>query len=160
AVADYVEAIRLDPTGAAGYHNRGLAHAARKEYERAIADRDEALRLDPERAIVPDQQRLIYTGLSAGDAASFELGAGPGQGPAYADAYYLRGNIRLNRHQFDQAIADYTVALGFHPEHAPALTNRGAAHAAKREYADAREDFTALTHLDPNSTDAYIRLGV
>jgi tetratricopeptide (TPR) repeat protein len=46
-LADYSEALRLDPGRAAAYINRGVAWAARGEYDRALADYSEALRLDP-----------------------------------------------------------------------------------------------------------------
>jgi len=45
-----VEAIRLDPTDAIAYSNRGLARLDRKDYTGAIADYDEALKLTPRSA--------------------------------------------------------------------------------------------------------------
>jgi tetratricopeptide (TPR) repeat protein len=47
AIADYSEAIRLDPTYVAAFNNRGLAFADKEEYDKAIADYIEAIRLDP-----------------------------------------------------------------------------------------------------------------
>ena len=38
AIADYSEAIRLDPQYAYAYGNRGLAYSDREEIDRAIAD--------------------------------------------------------------------------------------------------------------------------
>jgi len=47
AVADFSEAIKLDPRTANGYVSRGLAYRAKGDYDRAIADQSEALRLNP-----------------------------------------------------------------------------------------------------------------
>ena len=47
ALADYSEAIRLDPNDALAFNNRGLGYAAEKDYDRAILDFTEAIRLDP-----------------------------------------------------------------------------------------------------------------
>ena len=47
AIADYNEAIRLDPKMAAAYTQRGYAWEAKKDYEKAIADYTEAIRLNP-----------------------------------------------------------------------------------------------------------------
>jgi tetratricopeptide (TPR) repeat protein len=47
AIADYDEAIRLDPKYAIAFNNRGSAWLIKKEYDKAIADYDEAIRLDP-----------------------------------------------------------------------------------------------------------------
>ena len=50
AIADYSEAIRLNPKDPAAYNNRGNAYSRKGEYDRAIADLNEAIRLDPKRA--------------------------------------------------------------------------------------------------------------
>ncbi len=47
AVADFQQAIRLDPGCALAYLNRGIAWKAVGEYGRAIADFTEAIDLDP-----------------------------------------------------------------------------------------------------------------
>ena len=50
AIADYNEAIRLDPKYAAAYNNRGNAYRDKGDTDRAIADFNEAIRLDPKLA--------------------------------------------------------------------------------------------------------------
>src|SRR4029077_11145106 len=47
AIADYSEAIRLDPKNAEVYVNRGIAWGKKKDYDRAIADYSEAIQLNP-----------------------------------------------------------------------------------------------------------------
>ena len=47
AIADYDEAIKLDPKNANAYSYRGLAWYWKSEYDKAIADYDEAIKLDP-----------------------------------------------------------------------------------------------------------------
>ena len=47
AIADYTEAINLDPKLALAYNNRGNAYADKNDYGRAIADYEAALRIDP-----------------------------------------------------------------------------------------------------------------
>ncbi len=48
AIADYTEAIRLDPKYAHAYNNRGNAYGAKGDYDHAIADFDQVIReLDP-----------------------------------------------------------------------------------------------------------------
>ena len=48
AIAEFTEAIRLDPQYDAAYHNRGHVYAERKDYAKAIADFNEAIRLNPQ----------------------------------------------------------------------------------------------------------------
>ena len=46
-LADFTEAIRLDPKDAAAYYNRGTAYSHMGSYGLAVADFTEALRLNP-----------------------------------------------------------------------------------------------------------------
>jgi tetratricopeptide (TPR) repeat protein len=47
AIAEFDEAIRLDPKCAAAFSNRATAYSLKGEHRRAIQDFDEAIRLDP-----------------------------------------------------------------------------------------------------------------
>src|SRR5262245_6906732 len=47
AIADYNEAIKLDPRYAGAYVNRGVAHGEKRDLDRAVADFTEAIRLKP-----------------------------------------------------------------------------------------------------------------
>jgi tetratricopeptide (TPR) repeat protein len=47
AVADFSEAINLNPAYADAYFHRGTAYRAKGDYDRAIADFDQAIQLDP-----------------------------------------------------------------------------------------------------------------
>ncbi len=51
AVADYTEAIRLDPENAVAYRTRGVAYDNLEEYDRALADLTQAIQLDSNDAI-------------------------------------------------------------------------------------------------------------
>jgi serine/threonine-protein kinase len=48
AIAEYSNAIRLDPESDVAYHNRGNAYADKGEYAKAIADFNQAIRLAPD----------------------------------------------------------------------------------------------------------------
>ena len=50
AIADYTEALRLNPRDEVLQYNRGNAHYCKADYDRAIADYSEAVRLDPKNA--------------------------------------------------------------------------------------------------------------
>ena len=60
SLADYEEAIRLDPKDAVAYYKRGLAHYEMKKYDRAVADYGEAIRLDPNYALAYTNRGHAY----------------------------------------------------------------------------------------------------
>ena len=47
AIKGCTELIRQNPRNANAYYNRGLAWKSKKEYDKALADYAEAIRLDP-----------------------------------------------------------------------------------------------------------------
>ena len=47
AIADFSEAIRFEPGFAGAYTNRGRVFAAAKQFEKAMADHDRAIKLVP-----------------------------------------------------------------------------------------------------------------
>ena len=51
AIADFTEAIRLNPKDAEAYYSRGGAYGEKGDYDKAIADFTEAIRLNPQCAV-------------------------------------------------------------------------------------------------------------
>jgi tetratricopeptide (TPR) repeat protein len=64
AVADFDQAISLDPKAGEAYHRRGDTRFNKGEYDRAIADYDQAIALDPNEDVIA-YRGLVY--LAKGD---------------------------------------------------------------------------------------------
>lgn len=132
------------------YLGRARAHLESDEYDRAQADISEALRLDPRSSRAYWLRALIAQELKQRDEATrnfdraIELDA--------HDAILLesRGWNRLDRHEYDKAIADFDAALSAYPAQAESvLRGRGYAWYGKHEYGQAIADFDAALRLDP-----------
>lgn len=61
AIADYTEAIRLDPKLALAYYSRGLTSVKKADYDKAITDFTEVIRLDPKYSIAYYARGSCYT---------------------------------------------------------------------------------------------------
>jgi lipoprotein NlpI len=60
AIADFTEAIRLDPKDASAHNDRGSAYMAKGDFDRAIADYSEAIRLDPKEVLAYKKRGAVY----------------------------------------------------------------------------------------------------
>jgi TonB family protein len=73
AIVNFADAIRLRPRYAAAYYNRAAAYLMLGQFERAIADSDEALALDPQSgaaALKQTAQKRLASGVYVGKDAS------------------------------------------------------------------------------------------
>ena len=93
AVADYTQAIKLNPKSANAYYNRGLVKATNLQDDQgALADYDRAIELKP----------------------------------TYDAAYNNRGNLKVDKlKDYQGALADYNRAIQLKPKNADAYYNRG-----------------------------------
>jgi tetratricopeptide (TPR) repeat protein len=75
AIADYSEAIRLNPNYALAYKNRGNAWHFKRDYDRAVADYNQAIRIDPNYALAYHSRGLARqaTGDKAGGEADIAM---------------------------------------------------------------------------------------
>ena len=146
ALADFNEAIRLDPGYAVAYDNRGIAWHAKSEYDKAIADYGEAIRLDPRYARLL-QPRHRWHAKSDYDRRSPTTARRSGSIPG--TPRLLQPRHRLVQVGYDKAIADYGEAIRLDPKYAAAYNNRGIAWSAKSEYDMAIADYGEAIRLDP-----------
>jgi len=158
AIADYTQAIELDPKLAPAYNNRGLAKARLKDYTGAMADYTQAIELDPKLAQAYNNRGLAkrqlqdYTGAIADYTQAIELD------PNYAPAYLNRGVAKRYLKDDTGAIADYTQAIALDPNYVLAYNNRGLAKARLKDYTGAIADYTKAIALNPNYALAYYNL--
>jgi Tfp pilus assembly protein PilF len=154
AIADYDEALRLNPNYAASYFNRGVAYFSKKDYDRAIADYDEALRLNPNYATAYFNRGVAYFSKKDYDRAITDYGEAIRINPNDATAYNNRGDAYKNKEEYDRSIVDYSEALRLNPNYAAAYFDRGFASYKKKDYDKAIADWEKVVQIDPNNADA------
>ena len=69
AIAQYGEAIRLNPQLFQAYFNREIIYAELGEYQRAIEDYDQAISIDPDLALAYANRAMAYIGLGENSEA-------------------------------------------------------------------------------------------
>jgi tetratricopeptide (TPR) repeat protein len=138
AIEEFTEAISLNPNYADAYYHRGQSYRAKENWNNAISDFNQVLRLDP------DLKSAFLIDYLYGD----------------------RGSAYLKINNWDNAIADLTKDLQLHPGGTQAANkyyNRGLAYLGKKDNDRAIADFLSALKSDPkhaNSKRELDRLGV
>jgi predicted TPR repeat methyltransferase len=159
AIAEYSEAIRLNPDYAAAFNNRGDVWRTKGDWDRAIADLDEAIRLDPEFAGAFFNRGNARAGQGDLDGAIADFDEGIRLDPADALAFRHRGNLRASQGDLDGAIADYGEAIRLDPDWATAFSTRGHLRVSQGDLDGAIADFSETIRLDPADAFAFRHRG-
>jgi tetratricopeptide (TPR) repeat protein len=153
------DAVRRNPN-AEFYTIRGAIWAEKKEYDKAIADFNEAIRLDPKNASAQSARDLARHQKSELDKATANHGQAMRRDPKWAVSYYNRGLAWHKRGDFDKAIADFNQAIRFDPNHAGAYSARGDAWQSKGDIDKAISDYNEAIRLDPKQAAARGHRGI
>ena len=100
--------------------NRGRVYPVKGDTDRAIADYDEAIRLDPGLPFRVEQPRHRLPGKGEHDRAIADYNEAIRLDPKFAIALDNRGTLFAKK-DYDHAIADYTEAIRLKPDYAAAL---------------------------------------
>ena len=157
AIADYSEAIRLDPKHASAFNNRGIAYRAKGDHDRAIADYNEAIRLDPKDALAFNNRGIAYRAKGDHDRAIADYSEAIRLDPNDALAFNNRGNAYRAKDDIDAAIADYSEVIRLDPKHASAFSNRGWMSFTKGDFQDAAADAIRAIEIEADANKILLR---
>ena len=133
AIADYSDAIRLDPKSASAFQSRGLAWRHKGKRDWAIADFNEAIRLDPESAGSYYARGDAYAYNTQYDPAIADFDDAIRLDPKNADYFFARGIAYEMKGQHARAIIDFDEAIRLSPNFALAIEKRARIVAMENE---------------------------
>ncbi|MCP3389688.1 tetratricopeptide repeat protein [Bradyrhizobium sp. CCGB12] len=160
AIADYSEAIRINPKYATAYVNRGYAYREKGDNDRALADFSEAIRVDPKNANAYANRGYTYRLEGNNDNAIADYTQAIRLDPKNALDYYRRGIAYRSKGDNDGAIADFTDAIRIDPKDVKTYIIRGNAYRDKGDNDRAVADFTDAIRIDPKNALAYTNRGL
>jgi tetratricopeptide (TPR) repeat protein len=149
AIADFDQAIRLDPQATPAFTGRGDARQMKQEYDQAIADHSEAIRLSPDDVVARYSRGQTWAEKGDYDKAIADFNEALKLDPESVAALNGRGLVWHKKTEYDKAIADFDAALKLDPKSAAVYYNRGLAWQFKNEFTKAVDDFDQAVRLDP-----------
>jgi lipoprotein NlpI len=115
AIADYSEAIRLNPKDAAVFSHRGSAYLAKGQHDRAIADYSQAIQLNPKDATAFNNRGNAYYANGDHERAIADYNQVIQIDPKNARSYLNRGLANLYLGASAKAQADLNQASALDP---------------------------------------------
>ena len=140
---------KLSP-GKAHFHvDRGNAYLINGQIQKAIADFDKALSLNPR-----SPRAWFFRGVTRGKLKQYQLAINDYSEairlkPDFVEAYFNRGTAYGRLHDFSSAIVDLSTVIRARPTFIKAYTNRGTAYALNKQIKKALDDFDKAIELDP-----------
>jgi tetratricopeptide (TPR) repeat protein len=130
---------------AIAFYNRGNAYYRKGQYDRAIDDYDQAIRLNSEYAKAL-ANRGAYNNKRSFDRAIEDFDRAINLDPSNAAVFKGRGNVYINKGQFDRAIKNFDQAIRVAPNDAGAFGDRARAYDGEGQYSAAISDWNQYSH--------------
>ena len=99
------------------YFNRGNAWSVKGDFEKAVADYSEGLRIVPDDVIALVSRGNVWVAIGEFDKAMSDYNEAIRLDPNDVTAYIYRGLASRENGDFDQAIADFGKAIRLAPQH-------------------------------------------
>jgi tetratricopeptide (TPR) repeat protein len=140
---------------AAAYGHRAYALEGLQEFERALADANQAIALGSASAEALFRRGDIYKNLHEPNPAIDDFSAAIRLDPKVPVYFVDRSNVYLDKHDYDHALSDIDEALRLDPsDPGEAIVNRCAVLALKGEFDAAMADCQKDLQRHPNSAYA------
>jgi tetratricopeptide (TPR) repeat protein len=148
------QALANVPKSVFAYMGRGMAYLTKGDFDRALQDFAEVLKIEPDNAMAYLGNGLAYTNKGEYDRAIENLNQALKLNPNNAIIYSARGLAYYSKKEYDLAIADYGKAMELDPNNSfldDWYNNRGNAYYAKGDDDHALVDYTRAIALSPRS---------
>jgi lipoprotein NlpI len=136
------------------HYNRGVEWAAKSDYNRAIADYDLAIKLNPRSADAYYNRGNAWGSKGDPDRAIADYDAAIKLNPKDAASLTGRAFEWTAKGDYPRAIADYDTALKLDPKSSGAVFARGRTRFYSGDFPRAVADFEQAMKLDPNEYTA------
>lgn len=159
AFADLSNSIEISAEYAPAYNKRGETYRL-EDYDKAIADFDKAIRIDPSLADALFNKGKLYLALENQKEAIIYLTQALDIDPKNNDARRIRATCLTVSKEYEKAAADYTLLLENGINDSETYLQRAKLYDNLGKQAKSLSDYNESIRLDKKNKDAYISRGM
>jgi tetratricopeptide (TPR) repeat protein len=156
ALADFNQAIVLNPSDPKPWLNRADIHFDAGEFEAAMPDYNKALEVDPKNAKAYANRGASYGAQNKFDLALRDLNRAIELDPTMADAFGNRALLYYNTKRFAEELADIDRYLRLRPDDAEMMNMRALALLDLNRLPEAESEFDRAIQISPSSGAFYL----
>ncbi|OFX67147.1 MAG: hypothetical protein A2X12_07885 [Bacteroidetes bacterium GWE2_29_8] len=146
------------PGAAVAYNNCGMAYRRMEQYDKAFANLEIALKLDPTYGLAHKNIGGLYGKLGDYDKSEKHLLKAVKYTPKDAGAYNNLGNVYAIKGNYDAAVKNFLKALELNPRDEGSINNLGNLYAQKKDYDEAIKYYLMSINLNKDYAEAYLNL--
>lgn len=136
--------------------SRGAAWRAKGDFDRALADQEQAIRLQPSSAILYFNRAVTWLAKNDTAHAIADFGEAIQHAPSFALAYRSRGDLLYGKRDFTGAINEYSSVIRLNAKDPRALAMRGLAKWQLGDEGGGKVDIAAAMRIDVATTVALV----
>jgi len=156
ALADFNQAIALNPKDPKPWLNRADLHFDAGEFEAAMPDYNKALEVDPKSAHAYANRGASYGAQNKFDLALSDLNRAIELDPTLADAFGNRALLYYNTKRFAEELADIDRYLRLRPDDAEMIQMRALVLMELNRLPEAESDFDRAIRISPRTGAFYL----
>jgi tetratricopeptide (TPR) repeat protein len=160
AIADYTQALQINPKYAGAYRNRGNVRSSLGQHKEAINDYNQALQLTPNDGLALAGRGAAKFQLEDTQGAIADYNAAIKANPKLFIAYSGRGIAYNKLGNIQAAMADYTEAIRLNPEQPVTFLGRGFGRMQTGDRPGAMADFNQALKLNSELVQGYYFRGL
>jgi tetratricopeptide (TPR) repeat protein len=165
AIAEFDEAIRLNPNYAEAYFNRGSASSDLGKHQESIEDYNQAIKLKPDYSRAYNGRGVAYSDLEKYQEAIADFDKAIEINKNWEDigswiTYRHRGLAYRSLGDKQKAFDNFDQAIKISPEYYLAYVGRGIAYSDLGDQKNAIKDFDMAIKLNPDYSRAYNGRGI
>ncbi len=141
------DTVNKSPRKARPYSNRGNAYLARGYFDKAIADYNKAIEINPDFIVAYNNRGIAYMQKGNFGQAIADYNKALEINPNYVFAYNYRGLTYIKKGNLDQAISDFSEAIRIKPDYAEAYYFRGLSWFYKNKIGEGLKDIDKAKNL-------------